>query len=275
MKEYAIEVEHLSCKIGYKYLLHDITWRVKPGEHWVVFGMNGCGKTTLLSCIAGFRQYTDAQIKIHGECFTNETVFDVRRRIGWVSSSFFDKHYTRESALDIVLSSKYGTLALNGYATAADIKLARELLMELHLGERLYYTFDMLSKGERQNVLIARALFSKPDILVLDEPCTGLDIYNREYLFQTIDRLAKRQDMTIIYVTHYVEEISSVFDRCLLLKHGRVFAAGLTQELFQAEKIGELLGYPVELHQEMDQTLRLKVPNVRSNIGDFCKNEKI
>lgn len=269
MERYAIEVEHLSCKIGYKYLLHDITWHVKSGEHWAVFGMNGSGKTSLLSCIAGFRQYTSGQIKIYGEHFTDETILDMRKRIGWVSSSFFDKHYTREAVLDIVLSGKYGTLGLNGYVTAADIKLAQKLLTELHLGERIYYTFDMLSKGERQNVLIARALFSKPDILVLDEPCTGLDVYNREYLFRTIKNLAATQELTIIYVTHYVEEITSVFDNCLLLKHGRMFAVGSTQMLFQTDKISELLGYPVELYQDLDQTLRLKVSGVQSNIEKF------
>lgn len=269
MERYVIEVEHLSCKIGHKYLLHDITWQVKQGEHWVVFGMNGCGKTTLLSCIAGFWQYTSGTIKIYGESFANETILKMRRKIGWVSSSFFDKHYTKESVLDIVLSSKYGTLGLCGYVTAADIKLAKALLTELHLKERMYHTFDMLSKGERQNVLIARALFSKPSILVLDEPCTGLDVYNREYLFQTIQNLAEAQELTIIYVTHYVEEISPIFDNCLLLKHGRVFAAGSTQALFQTNQIGELLGYPVELYRDWDQMLRLKVPGVQSNIEKF------
>lgn len=269
MEEYMIEARHISCKIGHRYLLHDITWQVRPGEHWVVFGMNGCGKTTLLSIIAGFQRYTAGELKILGEELTGDNLLALRKRIGWVSSSFFDKCYSRESAVDIVLSGKFGTLGLDEGITLEDRKLAKQLLEELHLEGRVNYTFDMLSKGERQNVLIARALFSRPDILVLDEPCTGLDIYNRQYLFETIDALAARKRLTIIYVTHYAEEISALFDRCLLLKNGRIFAQGATEALFRQEILSELLGYSVAIERENDQTRRIKVLGVQSQAANF------
>lgn len=168
--------------------------------------------------------------------------------------------------MDIVLSAKSGTLGLDGSITLADRRLAKELLGALNLKERIDHTFDMLSKGERQNVLIARALFTRPDILVLDEPCTGLDIYNREYLFQTLRKMASTKNTTIIYVTHYAEEVTAVFDNCLLLKNGRVFAQGKTNVLFQDETISKLLDYPVHIATAQDGTMTLKVQNVRSDI---------
>ena len=271
MSEYIVETKHLNCKVGQKYLLQDITWRVQKGERWVVFGMNGCGKTTLLSIIAGFRQFTSGDVSVFGAPISDENILDIRRKIGWVSASYFDKYYTKESVMDIVLSGKYGTLGLNGEITLADRKLARTLLLELGLTRQIDYTFDMLSKGERQNVLIARALFSNPEILVLDEPCTGLDIYNREYLFQTIEKLAEKQNLTIIYVTHYVDEIKPVFSKCLLLKQGRVFAQGDTVELFRDTQISDFLNQPVCLTRDDTDTMHIKVNGIESHIVDYLK----
>ena len=259
MSDYIVEVDKLSCKVGYKYLLHDVTWKVKQGEHWVVFGMNGSGKTTLLSIIAGFRHFTSGSVKVFGEAFSNENILDIRKRTGWVSASFFDKYYSRESALNIVLSGKNGTLGLSNDITLDDVVLAKNLLETLNLGDKINRTFDMLSKGERQNVLIARALFPDPDMLILDEPCTGLDIYNRSYLFDTINQLSEKKKLTIIYVTHYVEEIIPLFDRILYLKNGNIFSQGEKKDLMTQPMLTELLGYPVELYSERNGTYRLNV----------------
>jgi len=250
MSEYIIDLHNVSCKAGYRNLLKNVTWQVKPGEHWVVFGMNGSGKTTLLSIIAGFKHYTEGSVKIFGQEFSNENILEIRKRIGWVSASFFDKYYTKESALHIVLSGKHGTLGLDENITLDDVGLAKDLLTELHLEDRINQPFDMLSKGQRQNVLIARALFSNPDILILDEPCTGLDVYNRSYLFSTIEELSKIKNLTIIYVTHYVEEIIPMFKKTLLLKNGLIFNKGDTKDMFCNDLMRELIGYPVEMHNE-------------------------
>ena len=267
MGNYVIELNNVSCKAGYQYLLRDITWQVKPGEHWVVFGMNGSGKTTLLSMIAGFKHFTSGTIRLFGEEFSNDNILAVRKRVGWVSSSFFDRYYTKESALNIVLSGKYGTLGLGEDIILEDVLLAKKLLVELKLGDKIDRTFDMLSKGERQNVLIARALFSDPDILILDEPCSGLDVYNRSYLFSTIEALSQKKDLTIIYVTHYVEEIIPLFDQALLLKNGHTFAQGRTEELFTDAKMQALLGYPAQV-EKINGTYYLQM-TVQSSLADL------
>ena len=198
-----IDLKRIGCKAGYRYLLKDINWQVKKGEHWVVFGMNGSGKTTLLSIIAGFKHFSEGTLKIFGEEYSNENILDIRKRIGWVSASFFDRYYTKESALHIVLSGRNGTLGLDDDITLEDVRLAKELLTRLNLGDKINRTFDTFSKGERQNVLIARALISNPDILILDEPCTGLDVYNRSYLFDTIETLSQKNNLTIIYSINF------------------------------------------------------------------------
>ena len=96
--ETIIDVKNLSYKAGQRYLIYNINWQVKKGEHWIVFGMNGCGKTTLLSAIAGFNGYTSGSLKVFGEAYTDDNILQNRKRIGFVSSSLFDKYLTWESA---------------------------------------------------------------------------------------------------------------------------------------------------------------------------------
>lgn len=270
MYEYLIDVDNVSCKTGHKYLLRNVSWKVKSGEHWVVFGMNGSGKTTLLSIIAGFKHFTSGTVKVFGQEFSNLNVLEIRRKIGWVSSSFFDKYYSKESALNIVLSGKNGILALDFNITLEDVRKAKHLLRELRLGDKINYSYDMMSKGERQNVLIARALFSNPEILILDEPCTGLDVYNRSYLFSTIEDLARKKELSIIYVTHYAEEIISLFSKGLLLKSGSVFAKGNTEELFTDKMISAMLEYPVQIKKDINETYHLNI-KTPSSLIEFLK----
>lgn len=268
--ELVIETTKLSCKSGRRYLIKDIDWQVNRGEHWVVFGMNGSGKTTLLSAIAGFKQPTHGELRVFGHSFTKDNILEIRRRIGWVSSSFFDRYYTKESALDIVLSGKFGTLGISDAVYDGDIKRAKALLKELHLGDKISRPFHMMSKGERQNVLIARALFFNPDILVLDEPCTGLDVLAREHLQNTVQDLAKNTEVSIIYVTHYTEEILDIFTKALLLRQGCVYAQGKREAIFTEEIMGDFLGHSVTLSKRSTQGLEMGVAvqsQVRNLLG--------
>lgn len=251
-RDTVVKVKNLSCISGKRCLLKDINWEVKKGDRWVVFGMNGCGKTTLLSIIAGFKDYNKGELEVLGESYTPKNTLAIRKKIGWVSSSFFDKYYHQEIALDIVLSGIFGSLGIGYSVTNRDIIRAKELLSELRLGDKINSPFDLMSKGEQQNVLIARALVSNPEILVLDEPGTGLDVFAREYLLSTVKDLSINTDMTIIYVTHYTEEILDVFDQSLLLKYGQVYAKGLTKDIFNDKTISSFLNYPVRVNQERE-----------------------
>lgn len=254
-----IKTEHLTCQSGRRFLIHDINWQVEKGEHWIVFGMNGCGKTTLLSTIAGFRGYTDGDLKVFGERYDANNIFSHRKRIGWVSSSFFDKYLSWEAALDIVLSGVSGTLSLSKDITDEDVKRAKILLEKFRLKEKIQQPFALMSKGERQCVLIARALISYPEILILDEPGTGLDIYAREYVLQAVANLATTTDLTIIYVTHYAEEILPMFDKTMLMRDGFMYRQGDTTGLFCADVMTDFLGHQTEVRKKSDGTISMKV----------------
>lgn len=257
--EAMINVENLCCQTGSRYLLRDINWQVQRGERWVVFGLNGSGKTTLLSIIAGYKMPTSGTVEVFGEAYSQETVLKNRKKIGWVSSSYFDKYYTKESALTIVLSGLCGTLGIDSTVQADDYIRAKALLKEWNMDRKFDMPFSTMSKGERQNVLIARALISSPEILVLDEPGTGLDVLAREQLLRKIDILAKEQQMTIIYVTHYPEEILPVFDQCIVLQRGKIADQGPIAEVMSTERLSQTLEFDITMQYTPDGRMDLRV----------------
>lgn len=248
-----VEISGLNCVSGNRYLLQNINWTIEQGEHWLLFGSNGCGKTTLLSVLSGYKDYDSGLVKVFGEQYTKENVIALRKKIGWVSSSFFDKYYHQERALDIVLSSLSGGLG-KGFAISNDeLVRARELMEALNLADKIERPFDMLSKGERQNVLIARALLTEPELLILDEPGTGLDVFARARMLERVVQMAANPSITIIYVTHYPEEILPLFEKCLLMKKGTIYRTGLTEALFNDETLSGFIEAPVKVAYEQEK----------------------
>lgn len=240
-----IEASALSYKSGHTYLLRDIHWQVAPGEHWIIYGLNGSGKTTLLSIVAGYLRQTHGSLRLFGTAYDDDNILELRRRVGWVSSSFFDKHLQNESAQNIVLSGLSGSLGICGGITDDDVSRTHALLERFGLVRKRDHPFSLLSKGERQNVLIARALLARPEILIMDEPTTGLDLLAAERLLDITRTLAAETGITLLYVTHTAEEILPLFSRALLLKSGRIFAKGATEDLFNSETLSRFFGQPV------------------------------
>lgn len=268
-----IKANKLCLQSGKRYLLRDIDWEVKRGEHWLVFGMNGCGKTTLLGTVAGFKSQTGGTLEVFGQPYTNENILELRSKIGWVSGSFFDKCYSHESALNIVLSGLFGTLGINFSITDTQIRQAKALLREMRMGDKINTPFDFMSKGEQQNVLIARALMAEPEILVLDEPGTGLDVYAREHMLQTVQELAEKRQVTVIYVTHYPEEIQPFLQKTLLMQDGKVFAQGNTEDIMTSENISALLQDTVTIQHEAGNHIRMLL-DASSAVGEICYTGK-
>ena len=252
-KETLVEVKNLFCIHGNRYTLTNINWEVKRGENWLVFGLNGSGKTTLLSIIAGFTEGSNGTVKVFGQEYDKENTLELRKKIGWVSSSFFDRYYHNETALNIVLSGLFGTLGVSDVVSDADMRKALNLMEELHLKKKENRVFSTMSKGERQNVMIARALISNPEILVLDEPGNGLDVLAREYMLETVTKLAKERNITVLYVTHYVEEILPIFENAMMLKEGKIDAIGKTKDIFTTESLSEYFSHDIEILQQEDR----------------------
>ena len=245
--EYVIEANNLGFQVGKKRLLSGINLKVRRAEHWLVYGMNGCGKTTLFSILAGFQQQTDGTLQVFGEAFDNDNILVNRRRIGFVSSSFFDSRYHHERVIDIVRSGKLGTYGIDWDMTSADHNRAVKLLRAFGLEDKMHQSYDRLSKGQRQNVLIARAFMSKPEILLLDEPCSGLDVLAKARFMDFLRDLMEQETMTILFVSHEISEVKDLFPKTILLRNGRIFAQGNTGTLFTEGLLSQFFQQKLQL----------------------------
>jgi iron complex transport system ATP-binding protein len=243
-----IDIQQAGWERSDKQVLNNINWQVRPNEHWCLLGLNGSGKTTLLNMINGYIWPTSGQISVLGKKFGEYDLRELRKSIGWVSTSLQQKLYGSEKALSIVLSGKFATIGLYDQTNEEDRDKALSLLTNLGCAYLVDRTYDTMSQGERQRVLIARALMAEPKLLILDEPCTGLDVFAREQLLSMIHKVAANGP-TIIYVTHHVEEILPCFSHTMLIKQGEVFAAGDTKEVLTSERMSRFFDVPVEIER--------------------------
>ena len=221
---------------------------MRRGEHWAILGANGSGKTSLLSALTGYLTPSAGDIEVLGQRFGASNWPALRKRIGMVSSSIRQLMPDAEPALLSVLSGRYAMIDFWGTPNKADVHKARRILRQIegaHLAERPWI---FLSQGERQRVLIGRALMAEPELLILDEPCAGLDPAAREQFLQFLQRLGKEKTApTLIFVTHHVEEIMPAFNRVLLLKSGRTFAAGKKEAILTSENLSETFQAKIQL----------------------------
>ena len=227
-----LEVTGLRVERGNTTILHHVDWRVAPGEHWVILGANGSGKTSLLKALTGFLSPTDGEFSVLGRRYGAADWRELRLHIGVVTSAFTASIPLSEVTLDTVISGKYAQLDLWHAGTRADRVSALRLLRSVGLARIAHREWAYLSQGERQRVLIARALMAHPQLLILDEPCAGLDPVAREKFLRFLETLARRRrGPALVLVTHHVEEITPAFTHALMLRTGRVVAAGPRAEV--------------------------------------------
>lgn len=256
-----LELENVTRRRNGKNVLDKVNWQVEKGEHWVLYGLNGAGKTSLLDLINAYFFPTEGKVSVLGLEFGKTYLSEkLRKQIGFVSSSLQQKISPYDNAYEVVLSGAYASIGLYEETTEAIDRKGVEILKELGCLEYANRTYETLSHGERQRVLIGRALMAEPALLVLDEPANGLDFIAREMLLETIEGIATKPDApTIIYVTHHIEEILPVFTKTLLLKDGAVFASGNTDELVTSERLSAFFGMPVEVGWNQGRPLVSKV----------------
>lgn len=241
-----IEAKQISVIRDTKHILKEINWSVKAGEHWAVLGLNGSGKTTLLDLINGYIFPSKGEIHVLGKTFGHYDWRELRKSIGWVSTALQERLYVNETVEDIVISGKFASIGLYDHTDQEDRELARNLLERLDSLELSSRAYQTLSQGEKQRVLIARGLMASPPLLILDEPCTGLDIFTKEKLLSIIEKLSCEPDApTIIYVTHLTEEILPAFSHTLLLRRGQVHSSGKTADLLTKENLCDFFEAPV------------------------------
>jgi iron complex transport system ATP-binding protein len=246
-----IRLEKVSLDIygAGRRILSDINWHIKPGENWILFGRNGSGKTKLLEIITGYEFPTEGEVFRFGRGHEGHDIRETRRRIGYISSALKDKFTMRETLIDTLLGGLYASVGLYRKALRADVERAADLLAQAGFGGRERDTISRLSDGEKQKVMILRALINDPDLMMLDEPAAGLDIVAREDLLDTIDGVAARKNIALVYVTHHVEEIVPLFDRIFMLDNGSCFFSGRVAEAVRDDRFSELFGRGVTVEQ--------------------------
>lgn len=228
-------------------ILTDVDWAVAEGETWVVLGPNGAGKTTLLQIAATLIHPSSGVAEILDERIGRVDVFELRPRIGLASSALAVQVPDNERVRDVVMTSAWAVLGRwrESY-DAADESRALQLLSTWGLADLADHRFGTLSEGERKRTLIARALMSDPELLLLDEPAAGLDLGGREDLLRRIDGLADDDFApAVVMVTHHVEEVPRATTHVLLLRGGAVVAAGPVDDVLTSQNVSYTFGVDV------------------------------
>jgi iron complex transport system ATP-binding protein len=245
-----LEVRNLKIRRGDTHLLSGFSWKVAHGEHWVILGPNGCGKTSLFAALLGYLSPTAGDVFVLGEEFGNSDWAELRKKIGLVSSSVRQMMAESEPAWITVASGKYAMIDFWGTPRKRDRAEAMRILRETeaeHLAER---PWAVLSQGERQRILIGRALMARPALLILDEPCAGLDPAAREHFLGFLERLGRRKNApSLVLVSHHVEEIMPVFTHALIMKVGGKLSEGTIDHVLNSQLLSEAFGTEMRLRR--------------------------
>jgi iron complex transport system ATP-binding protein len=230
-------------------ILDTISWTVDGTERWVILGPNGAGKTTLLQITAALIHPSSGTARLLDDKLGAVDVFDLRPRIGFVSSAMSRRLPGNETVLNVVMTAAYSvTGRWNEEYEDIDIARARRVLDEWKLGAFTDRAFGGLSDGEQKRVLIARAVMTDPELLLLDEPAASLDLGSREELLQLLGGFATSPNApAMVMVTHHVEEIPQGFTHALLLAKGKIVDAGKLEDVVTAKKLTKTFEIPLEL----------------------------
>ena len=232
-----------------KTILGPLDWQVNENERWVILGPNGAGKSTLFSLCSSQIHPTSGSVEILGSKLGFVDVFEIRPRIGFMGSTLVNLLPEDEKVIDIVLTAAYAMLGRwNESYELWDESRAQGLLTTLGVRELAQRNFNTLSEGEKKRVLIARSLMSDPEILLLDEPASGLDLGGREDLLNRFDLLANDPFAPVtLIITHHIEEIPAGSTHALLLKNGESVASGLISNVITSENLSRAYDMPINV----------------------------
>jgi iron complex transport system ATP-binding protein len=260
---FALRLSKVTLVSENRVILHNLSWQVKEGEHWAVVGANGAGKTMMLRVASGYLWPTKGTVSILGKTFGTIDLRELRKKIGWISSALRDMIPRRDSVLDVVLSGQYASLGLWDKPIPSEINLAHQIIQFMGCEDLVTHSFGRISQGEQQKIIIARALMAQPRLLILDEPCAGLDLLARETLLDTISSLVQQKHCpTVIFVTHHIEEIIPIFSHVLILKSGRILAKGLKEEILTSNILSHTFGVNVKVVMNNGRFWSQILPNI-------------
>jgi molybdate transport system ATP-binding protein len=203
-----VHLKQAVVRYGDKTIFENIDWRIEPGEHWQLFGPNGSGKTCLLNLITGD----------HPQCYNNdifvfgyqrgqgESIWDIKQHIGYVSTALQWEYRVSISLLNVIVSGFYDSIGVYQKPSSTEKETAREWLAVLGMEKRANEPFNKLSFGDQRMLLIARAMVKHPALLILDEPCLGLDDMNRSRVLAMIEKVCAGTETTVLYVNHHAQD---------------------------------------------------------------------
>ena len=238
MSSWLIQIRKANVFLNSKQVLYDIDWTMKSKENWAVVGVNAAGKTSFMKLIFG------EIIPINGgevRWFGNEEhspLSDARKRIGFVSAEYQGNYAPTILGKDVVVSGFFSSVGLYKRANRNQKKTANSWMEFLGIQGLSNQPISHISYGEARRLLLARALVNRPELLILDEPCSGLDIPTRERFLQTLQKLAKTKTQ-MIYVTHHIDEILPITTNVLLLKNGSIFLQGEKNKILTGPKLSD------------------------------------
>lgn len=246
MKE-ILSYKNVSFRRDGREILKDINWEIKKGENWALLGLNGSGKSTLLSMIPAYTFATSGEISVFEKKFGTCVWAEVKEKVGFVSSSLntFSDSLNNQTLNNIVLSGKYNSIGIYQEITQKDREKANNIIKDFKLSHLKLNKYITLSQGEQRKTLLARAFMNEPSLLILDEPCSGLDIRAREIFLKTLEE--SKSDIPFIYVTHQIEEIIPSITHVAILDNGEIVSQGNKFEVLTEENLSKLYGIDLKI----------------------------
>ncbi|TDF99583.1 ABC transporter ATP-binding protein [Paenibacillus piri] len=241
-----LSLEHIYFIREGRTILSDIELQANGGEHWVILGKNGSGKTTILELLNGYQFPTRGQVEVLGHTYGQCDVREVRKHIGYISQSLYEKLNPADPVWEVVATGEFAFLRFYEEIPEEVKRKALGMLEQVRLPHLADQPLGSLSQGERKKIMLARSLMTSPSILIMDEPCSGLDLFERERLLETINEL-RRQNITIVYVTHHIEEIMPMFTHVALIDEGKIIASGRKEDVLTEANLLKAFQVPVTL----------------------------
>ncbi|MDP0487979.1 MAG: ATP-binding cassette domain-containing protein [Fusobacterium sp. JB020] len=249
-KKEILSYENISFIRENRKILNKINWKINSGEHWALIGLNGSGKSTLLNMIPAYTFPTKGKLIVFENIFGNCVWAKVREKIGFVSASLsnFSNILNIQSIEDIIISGKFSSIGIYEKITNYDKELAKKLIEEFDISYLISKNYKDFSQGEKMKVLLARAFMNNPQLLILDEPCSGLDLKSREHFLNLLRKTAKKSKAPLIYVTHQLDElIPEITHVAILGKDGAMIATGKKEKVLTEKNLSILYEVNVKL----------------------------
>jgi len=234
--EVMIEMKETTVQYDGRIVLDKLNWVMRRGENWAILGPNGSGKSTILRLIIGenLQGYANQVILFGRQKGTGESLWEIKKRIGAVSSELQIQYRKKMSAYDVIGSGFYDSIGLYQYPTSEQKKIIDQWIQHLCIEDIAHESFHHLSYGQKRMILLARAMVKSPVLLIVDEPCHGLDIPNRKRILEILERIGQTKTH-LLYVTNHKEEVPDCITYVMRLQKGKVLSQGRKEDVLQKQ----------------------------------------